>query len=178
MLIADYENQKWVPRPDLVMARKNKTGDYRRITKEAWQVYCELYPGSGPAISVDFVEDPSHIGDGKYDTSTWVIDQKEFPKENTNAPKKRSLLPSFGKNVTPINETKNMLHAPSPTPSPAEQPTEMEDNTITEESRRKISAFFGKSHREDSVDDSERVTIEMGKLDKTEDWLFGEEKKK
>ena len=161
------------------MARKNKTGDYRRITKEAWQVYCELYPGSGPAISVDFVEDPSHIGDGKYDTSGWVIDQKEFPKENANTPKKRSLLPSFGKNVTPINETKNMLHAPSPTPSPAaEQPTEMEDNTITEESRRKISAFFGKSHRDDSVDDSERITIEMGKLDKTEDWLFGEEKKK
>lgn len=46
----------WIPKKDLIMARKDKEGDYRRISKATWDLFCELYPGSGPAITVNFYE--------------------------------------------------------------------------------------------------------------------------
>jgi hypothetical protein len=46
----------WVARPDLVMARKDKEGDYRRISKATWEKFCSLYPGSGPSIRMTFTE--------------------------------------------------------------------------------------------------------------------------
>jgi hypothetical protein len=56
LLDLDEYGEAWVSKPGLVMARKDKEGDYRRISKAAWDVFCELYPGSGPQIKIAFYE--------------------------------------------------------------------------------------------------------------------------
>lgn len=56
LLESNQELTGWIPKSELVMARKDKEGDYRRISKATWEVFCELYPGSGPAIRVKFYE--------------------------------------------------------------------------------------------------------------------------
>ena len=50
----------WIARTDLVMARQDKEGDYRRILKATWDKFCDLYPGSGPSIRTTFTE-VSHL---------------------------------------------------------------------------------------------------------------------
>lgn len=50
----DHESKKWVARPKLTMATATRGGDYRRITKEAWEMYQQLYPHSGPTITAKF----------------------------------------------------------------------------------------------------------------------------
>ena len=56
LLRVDDENKYWLPKENLIMARKNGAGNYRRVSQEAWRQICALYPGSGPEISVDFKE--------------------------------------------------------------------------------------------------------------------------
>jgi hypothetical protein len=56
LLTPAEDNSIWVPKENLIMGRKEIPGDYRRISKECWEIYCELYPGSGPAIYVEFYE--------------------------------------------------------------------------------------------------------------------------
>jgi hypothetical protein len=82
-------------RRDLVMATARRAGDYRRVCKETWDAFQELYPGSGPEIVAKFpsivaatpeakerfkVGETEKIGaelglqaDGRYDTSSWVV---------------------------------------------------------------------------------------------------------
>ena len=38
------------------MATKNSIGDYRRVSKEVWDKFCEYYEGCGPAITTVFVQ--------------------------------------------------------------------------------------------------------------------------
>jgi hypothetical protein len=76
----------WVAKEALVMARKDKEGDYRRISKATWDTFCELYPGSGPSIRMIFQDDENHVADGLYDTSGWVIDQSKFSAHSAPPP--------------------------------------------------------------------------------------------
>ena len=85
------------------MATKLSTGDYRRVSKEVWDKFCEYYEGCGPAIqmpfkdvnihthyflrkkycfllSLFFPQDPVQRDTGLYDTTTWVIDNSNFKK--------------------------------------------------------------------------------------------------
>lgn len=50
------DSLSWIGKEDLVMGSKAKEGDYRRVSKETWEIYCDLYPNSGPAIYVEFYE--------------------------------------------------------------------------------------------------------------------------
>jgi len=83
LIMLNQETNEWVARSGLIMAVKDRAGDYRRVTEEVWREFQKLYPGSGPEISTFFVvdeetEDP-HKLDGYYDTSSWkiVLDAKK-----------------------------------------------------------------------------------------------------
>lgn len=56
LLEFDDVEQKWVPKPSLVCAGgpagTSGAGHYRLLRKETWDLYCMLYPGSGPEITV------------------------------------------------------------------------------------------------------------------------------
>ena len=54
LLNNDTGNSCWVPKPDMICATKTKSGHYRRITKETWEIFCECYPGSGPEIKMKY----------------------------------------------------------------------------------------------------------------------------
>jgi len=55
-LVPDFDSHEWKPRGELVMASKASMGDYRRVSKEVWNKFCEYYPGSGPEINMAFKE--------------------------------------------------------------------------------------------------------------------------
>jgi hypothetical protein len=55
LLICDYANSRWKAKDGLLMASKSSMGDYRRVSKEVWDKFCEYYPGSGPTIKSVFV---------------------------------------------------------------------------------------------------------------------------
>lgn len=90
-------------KPNLIMATQKRAGDYRRVTRETWEMFKSLYAGSGPDIIAVFpgivkttpesmkernVLDTDIVGaevgleaDGRYDTSTWVIRESAAKKE-------------------------------------------------------------------------------------------------
>jgi hypothetical protein len=44
----------YVAKPNLIMEGSNRVGDYRRVSKETWNAFIALYPGSGPSIKAKF----------------------------------------------------------------------------------------------------------------------------
>ena len=89
----DYQQGKYVGRFGLLMAVKEHAGDYRRVTKETWDKYCLLYPGSGPAITMLFnASKMDETGTGAYDCSTWNIIDPPAPPENKDKKVKKRLL--------------------------------------------------------------------------------------
>jgi hypothetical protein len=56
LLMRDDVNKCWIPRPELVMDKGKRTGDYRRVSEATWREICSLYPGSGPSIKFTFKE--------------------------------------------------------------------------------------------------------------------------
>jgi len=82
-------------RPGMIMAVKERAGDYRRVTEEVWREFQKLYPGSGPEISTFFVideevDDP-HKKDGLYDTSSWTV-VLDAPKAEVRVEENKRLL--------------------------------------------------------------------------------------
>ena len=49
-------SSQYVARPGLVMASNDRAGDYRRISRDAWEVFAGCYRGSGPAITMLFID--------------------------------------------------------------------------------------------------------------------------
>jgi len=87
----------WEARDGVKSANGKGAGDYRRVSEAAWKLYCEKYPGSGPAISVvanilseeqlveveegkaaDIFDDGKEGGDDPYDPKKWEIDQTTY----------------------------------------------------------------------------------------------------
>ena len=114
----------WVARVGVEAASKTSGGDYRRVSEKAWALYCELYPGTGPAISLvtvlptDEEEEEQEqqakqmedlMGETTKDTdpyspALWEIEQKDYvPPENV-----KDLLKAK-KNAHEVNETVRML---------------------------------------------------------------------
>lgn len=56
LLSKQSSHRRRLPKNDLVMASADRKGHYRRISVECWNIFCEYYPGSGPKITVAFVE--------------------------------------------------------------------------------------------------------------------------
>lgn len=54
LLMRDEEGKRYVPQDAVTLTRKGRRGDYRHITEGTWKQICSLYPGSGPAIKVNF----------------------------------------------------------------------------------------------------------------------------
>ena len=52
LLQLNEDTLQFVPQEDLRLAAANTSGDYRRVTALTWNTYLELYPGSGPEITV------------------------------------------------------------------------------------------------------------------------------
>lgn len=97
LLTWDYQQGKYVGRFGLYMAVKDRAGDYRRVTKETWDKYCLLYPGSGPAITMVFnASKMDETGMGIYDCSTWNIIDPPPPPENKDKKVKKRLLAHIG----------------------------------------------------------------------------------
>jgi hypothetical protein len=79
LLKPDLEEEKWKPQPKLIMASKKRDGDYRRVSRKTWELYCNLYPGSGPTITTTFKRDDNYVQTGLYDTQGWEIQDFRFP---------------------------------------------------------------------------------------------------
>lgn len=79
----DNNNQVRIPKSGLELASTSKAGHFRVVRESVWKLYCELYPGSGPKITVS--------GETPEDTSTWNIDldfynqQEKHEDANTTA---------------------------------------------------------------------------------------------
>ena len=56
LLSKDINKKCYVPREGMSRTRKGRKADYRHVTEETWQQICNLYPGSGPFIKVNFIE--------------------------------------------------------------------------------------------------------------------------
>ena len=92
---------------NLRMATLKRGGDYRRVSKETWLKFQELYPGSGPTIIARFpsivpaneenckhhsITETERIGaelgmesDGRYDTSQWIVVEEAVEEQNKTA---------------------------------------------------------------------------------------------
>jgi hypothetical protein len=90
----NYAQNRYQGRWGLVMAVKERAGDYRRVSKEAWEQFCTFYPGSGPAITMEFVATDMNES-GFYDVSKWNILDPPPPPEDKNKKKKKKGF--FGK---------------------------------------------------------------------------------
>ena len=67
LLLTDEGTKLWVVNPAIKVAHGDDSGDYRRVTKQVYNSYCNMYPGSGPAVCV--------LDKTKEDLETWFIDQ-------------------------------------------------------------------------------------------------------
>ena len=56
LLFKDTDNKCYIPEEGMKLTRKGRKGDYRHVTEGMWKQICISYPGSGPAIRVNFVE--------------------------------------------------------------------------------------------------------------------------
>lgn len=146
--------RKWVPRDGLISAQKSKVGHYRRITKEAWLIYMELYPASGPEIHMTYTSNKDH----KDDTSTWIISTSHMPEEKSKRkpkPKNSTIGRIFSSQSLSLMSTSmqfrefedegdkdgnRLISGPGGKGAGTEL---MEDHTITDRQRVDMSSFFG-----------------------------------
>lgn len=149
----------WIPRSGLVLGDKNKTGDYRRISRESWEIYCELYPGSGPLITTRLTSeeikelevkmkqhqtnDSEENKEGtKQPTYDWKIDDTGF--KLTNAPKRK--LFSFSLST---DDSKSSKSPASPKQAEKKGPVSnesMEDSGLSESQMNSMDSFLGSSN--------------------------------
>jgi hypothetical protein len=148
LLETNEDSTGWVAKEDLVMARKDKEGDYRRISKATWETFCELYPGSGPAIRLIFQEDEHHTHaiDGLYDTSTWMIDQSQFSAHTAPPPPVRKINPTT-ESSPPTNSSYGEEESKGADPMNSARIGSMDDpanpTTTDETTRSSFQQFFG-----------------------------------
>lgn len=90
LIIYDYQLQKYVKRPKLIMAVKDRAGDYRRVSEEVWYKFKEYYPDSGPAISMTFTEN-----DSSPDACEWTVIDHIDPPHDLDKKKKKLRIPKF-----------------------------------------------------------------------------------
>lgn len=174
LLVTNYDARCFEARPELVMAKHGNQGDYRKISKEMWDHFCDFYPGSGPEIKMYFKEvqfalayskirfdlfsaqDADHFNDCKYDTSGWIINQSSYTEyilENPH-PKKKAYdnedLPQMlsGGAVTAASASAGNTEGEMPQQLSAGR---MEDNRVTDEQRHNLSIFLGGGKIEDTV---------------------------
>lgn len=91
----DYAQHKYVGRFGLFMAVSDRAGDYRRVSKETWEQFCAFYPGSGPAITMQFAADQANEN-GLYDTAAWTILDPPPAPENKDKKVKKKLFGGLG----------------------------------------------------------------------------------
>lgn len=92
----DYSAGKYVGKFGLVMAVKERAGDYRRVNKAVWDQFCSFYPGSGPAITMQFSATDMNES-GFYDVSKWVVLNPPPAPEDNAKKKKKKMGFGFGK---------------------------------------------------------------------------------
>ena len=56
LLQLNDETWLFTPKDILKLDTARASGDYRRVNATTWNTYCELYPGTGPAITTTFIE--------------------------------------------------------------------------------------------------------------------------
>jgi len=110
LLVYDYEEQKYVKRPGLMMAVKEQAGDFRRVSEEVWLKFKEYYPESGPAVTMIFTED-----DNSLEKCEWVVLDKLDPPNDTEKKKKKLNFAKFlskkDKNKDAVGENEeNVTH--------------------------------------------------------------------
>lgn len=89
LLVENHEEKRWEAKPGLVMAAGMRGGDYRRVSRQAWEQFVSLYPGSGPTIIGNFTRDDPAKSHGRYDTSNWRIDKQYEPKKEKKHKKRK-----------------------------------------------------------------------------------------
>ncbi len=77
LVMKDPITSKWIPKPNLVCEGQQGIGDYRRVSEETWLAFVQLYPGSGPAISTQFI---SYI-DAAQEKEALKIENEETEKD-------------------------------------------------------------------------------------------------
>jgi hypothetical protein len=88
-LVRQDDDGNWVPKLNLTLEAADRVGDYRKVSEETWNLFCQLYPGSGPTITGTFPRavkktDPDSEGVAKSDASD---DKAKGEKADSDAPK-------------------------------------------------------------------------------------------
>lgn len=167
LLESNSDKTAFVPKEGLEMARKNKEGDYRRISEAAWKALCEFYPGSGPAIKTEFIPDDNHAKDGMYDCSCWQIDQTMYNLLMGKVKEKKSMF-SFGKKKKDDDVTAPRDVSVDLLVDPDGEGMEMAENKNTGTT---LKQFFGDSAvKSDDNSKEEDDTHEVRET--SESWLF------
>ncbi|CAE7699455.1 unnamed protein product, partial [Symbiodinium microadriaticum] len=164
----DKARSRWVAKEGLVMQLKDKPGNYCRVSKEVWDIFVECYPGSGPEIKAVFHESKTSAHDGLYDTSRWAVDQEFFtdktvPEHEYDPP---TDLPADLTDPAPPTQ-----HDPAAAAIAAERhrmrmrqqmlaAVNMTDDSITEEQREEIRAFFGPGPKQEGMDKEGKLMVE------------------
>jgi hypothetical protein len=91
--VSDNEDSnEWHARQGMQMAVPSRKGDYRRVHPNTWKAIKEVYPGSGPDITMVYTYEERLAETGAYDTSSWVITPDEHMIDVHKRKKKRKLL--------------------------------------------------------------------------------------
>lgn len=90
LVVYDYQLQKYVKRQKLIMAVKDRAGDYRRVSEEVWHKFKEYYPDSGPAIAMTFTEN-----DSSPEACEWTVVDFIDPPPDLDKKKKKLRIPKF-----------------------------------------------------------------------------------
>jgi len=70
LIIWNEEENKYVVRNGLTMASKTWKGDYRRVSLKTWEKFQELYPGSGPTITMEYTPAKGKKGE---EIKNWIV---------------------------------------------------------------------------------------------------------
>lgn len=112
----DSNNNEWIVREDIHMASATWKGDYRRVSKEAWEEFLKFYPGSGPAITFEFLvsSDDKSKSRKMIPTNFKILDPPPVPKDE----KKRILSSEIFSTFTPLMRASFDRSADKPKASP------------------------------------------------------------
>lgn len=128
----DYNEKKWGFRWGLMMAVKDRGGDYRRVSEEVWRKYCELYPGSGPVITM--VYSSAENKNGFFPTTAFTImDAVPDPEDKDLKKGKKKRFPNL------FNKNKNQEGTTLDGNAESKDSEESKNNMMSSEDKLKAS---------------------------------------
>jgi len=126
----NMEENKWIAREKLQQANsvegRDGEGHYRRINEAVWEKFVELYPGSGPVVTVS--EAPYH------NQNLWTIDTESIKNIDRLRKVEEDAVKKFkSEHKSKHKSIRESLHGDSPKDNHEDKPLNNEDETKNKE---------------------------------------------